>query len=353
MAEKDAHSSPNNPDNKIELERQAADREHEAKIAGAAPDRPAPDAPGNEAAAAATAAAHHGTRAVRRGRHGTKVVEVPSTGHSWDGIEEYDNPLPRWWLWTFYATVVWAIAYVIAYPAWPLISGATPGLLGHSTRGDVAAEIQRFDAANADIQARLVAADLTQVSNDTELANYARNAGAAVFRTNCAQCHGSGAAGNVGYPNLLDNDWLWGGDIDTIHTTIVHGIRSEDDPETRISDMPRFGVDGLLDETQIKQVVEHVLKISGQEFDATLEAEGATVFADNCASCHGENGEGMRDLGAPSLNNQIWLYGGTREDIHYSVVNARRGVMPAWGAKLSDADIRAVSLYVHGLGGGE
>lgn len=354
MAEKDAHDSPNNPDNKIGLERVAADREHEAKIAGAVPDRPAPDAPGNEKAAERVAAAHHqGTRAVRRGRHGVKVVEVQSTGHSWDGIEEYDNPLPRWWLWTFYATVAWAIGYVIAYPAWPLISGATPGLLGHSTRADVAAEIQKFDAANAPIQEKLVAADLTQIAANPELANFTKNAGAAIFRTNCAQCHGSGGAGNVGYPNLLDNDWLWGGDITTLHTTITHGIRSTDDPDTRISEMPRFGVDGLLEPAQIDQVVEHVLNISGQDHDAALAGEGATVFADNCVSCHGEQGEGNRDLGAPALNDKIWLYGGSRDDIKYSVVNARAGVMPAWGAKLSEADIRAVSAYVHSLGGGQ
>ncbi len=329
MAEHDSHSSPENPDNKIGLERQAADREHEAQIA------------------------HKGTKAVRRGRHGTKIVEVSSTGHSWDGIEEYDNPLPRWWLWVMYACIVWAVGYSIAYPAWPLVNGATPGLLGWSTRGEVARDIEKFKAEHGPIQERLVAADLNQIAADPELANYAKNAGGAVFRNWCSQCHGAGAEGNVGYPNLLDNSWLWGGTMDAIHTTIVHGIRSDDDPDTRISDMPRFGVDGLLEEPQIDQVVQHVLNISGQEHDAALAAEGATVFADNCASCHGENGEGMQDVGAPALNDQIWLYGGTPADIKYTVVNARRGVMPAWGAKLSEADIRAVATYVHGLGGGE
>lgn len=354
MADNDAHSSPNNPDNKIDLQRVAADAEHEAKIAGAVPDRPAPDAPGNEKAAEQVAAAHHhGTKAVRRGRHGVKVVEVASTGHSWDGIEEYDNPLPRWWLWTFYACVAWAVGYVIAYPAWPLVKGATPGLLGFSTRGDVKAEIDRFATANAPIEEKLAAADLNQIAADPELASYTKNAGRALFANYCIQCHGSGAAGNVGYPSLLDTDWLWGGNLETIHTTITHGIRSADDPDTRISDMPRFGVDGLLEPAQVEQVVEHVLKISGQQADEAKAAEGATVFADNCASCHGENGEGNRDLGAPTLNDQIWLYGGSREAVTYTVNNARRGVMPAWGAKLTEAEIRSLASYVHGLGGGE
>lgn len=288
-------------------------------------------------------------------RKARQAAQVQSTGHSWDGIEEYDNPLPRWWLWIFYLCIIWAIGYVIAYPAWPLISKATPGLLGASTRADVAAEIDRFNAMNAPIQEKLAATEMTAIASDSELVNYTANAGKAVFSTYCMQCHRAGGAGAKGYPTLADDDWLWGGDIDAIYTTIKHGIRSNDDGDTRISDMPRFGVDELLEAEQINQVVEHVLKISGQEYDAALEAEGAIVFADNCASCHGEQGEGMQALGAPTLNDQIWLYGGSRDDIHYTVVNARSGVMPSWSATdyLSEADIRAVASYVHSLGGGQ
>lgn len=306
----------------------------------------------NEAERVTAARPHASKKISRKAR---QAAEVKSTGHSWDGIEEYDNPLPRWWLWVFYLTIIWGIGYVIAYPAWPLISGATPGLLGHSTRADVAQEIERFDQMNAPLQARLAEVEMSEVANDPELASYTRNAGGAVFRTYCAQCHGAGAAGNVGYPNLLNDDWLWGGDIDTIYETIKHGVRSEDDPDTRFSDMPRFGADELLEDEQIDQVVEHVLALSGQDHDATLAAAGAEIFADNCASCHGDNGEGMHDLGAPTLNDAIWLYGGSRDDIHYTVVNARRGVMPSWSMSgyLSDADIRAVAAYVHGLGGGQ
>ncbi|MCU0801164.1 MAG: cytochrome-c oxidase, cbb3-type subunit III [Rhodobacteraceae bacterium] len=284
-----------------------------------------------------------------------KPGEVPTTGHSWDGIEEYDNPMPRWWVWVFYATIVWGIGYSIAYPAWPLISGATPGVLGASTRADVAAEIKRFDDANSAIKQALVDADLTTVSANPELMSFAQNAGAAVFRTNCSTCHGSGAAGVAagGYPNLLDDDWLWGGDIESIHTTITHGIRNTTHPEARYSEMPKFGVDGLLEPQQISEVVEYVLQISGQEHDATLAAAGQTVYLDNCSACHGEAGEGDINQGAPNLSDAIWLYGGSRDDVTYTVVNARFGVMPGWNDKLTEDEIRAVALYVHSRGGGQ
>lgn len=284
-----------------------------------------------------------------------KPTEVKTTGHSWDGIEEYDNPMPRWWVWVFYATIVWGIGYTIAYPAWPLISGATPGLLGASTRADVVAEIQRFDDANGPIKARLVQADMTTVSQDAELMSFAQNAGAAVFRTNCTTCHGSGANGiaGKGYPSLLDDDWLWGGDIENIQTTIAHGIRNTTHPEARWSQMPAFGADGILDRPQIAEVVEYVLMKSGQDHEATLAAAGETVYLDNCAACHMEDGSGDIAQGAPNLFDAIWLYGGSREAVTTSVVNARFGVMPGWNDKLTEDEIRAVALYVHSRGGGQ
>jgi cytochrome c oxidase cbb3-type subunit III len=284
-----------------------------------------------------------------------EVRQVETTGHSWDGIEEYNNPLPRWWVWVFYATIVWGIGYTIAYPAWPLITGATPGLLGASTRADVAVEIAAVDAANAAIKEKLIATDLTGIAADPELATFAENAGAAVFRTNCTTCHGSGAAGfeGKGYPNLLDDDWLWGGTMEDIHLTITHGIRNTTDADARYSEMPKFGLDGILDETQIAQVAEHVLAISGQEHDAALATAGATVFAENCAACHMEDGSGDRAQGAPKLTDAIWLYGGSREKIIETVTKARFGVMPNWNERLSEDEIRAVAYYVHSRGGGE
>ncbi len=278
-------------------------------------------------------------------------VEVETTGHEWDGIKEYNNPLPRWWLWTLYLTIIWGIGYMIAYPAWPMISRATPGVLGHSTRADVAAEIKRFEDANAPMQARLEAAELTSIAADPELGPYAANAGAAVFKTFCAQCHGSGAAGARGYPNLLDNDWLWGGAMEDIHLTVTHGIRNEDDPDARYSQMPAFGE--ILSTEEIDAVVNHVLKISGQDHDAGQAEAGATLFADNCASCHMDDGTGDRTQGAPNLTDAIWLYAGDPQTLTESVSAARFGVMPPWTGRLSEAEIRAVAAYVHQLGGGE
>ena len=280
-----------------------------------------------------------------------KKDEVETTGHSWDGIEEYNNPLPRWWLWTFYACIVWGILYTIAYPAWPMIKGATPGLLGFSTRAEVQKDIDAVEAANAEIETRLASAELIQISADPALQQYATNAGAAVFRTWCAQCHGSGAAGNIGYPNLLDDDWLWGGSIEEIHYTISHGIRNDTDPDTQWSQMPAFG--DMLTEEEIASVVQHVRAISGQDHDATLASAGSGVFLDNCASCHGDEGLGDPLLGAPNLTDAIWLYGGDEDTLTYTVVNARFGVMPSWADRLSQAEVAAVSAYVHQLGGGE
>ena len=283
----------------------------------------------------------------------TKKSDPETTGHSWDGIEEFNNPMPRWWLWTFYVTIVWAVLYTVAYPAWPLVRGATAGVLGYSTRAQVAADMQAADEANAAIVAELAAADLTAVVPGTPLHSFATNAGAAVFRTNCSQCHGSAANGAKGYPNLLDDDWLWGGDMESILATVTHGIRNTTDDEAHYSEMPKFGADGLLDKAQIGQVVQYVLQISGQEHDATGASEGAVVFADNCASCHAEDGTGDRMQGAPNLTDRIWLYGRDVATLTDTVTNARFGVMPAWGQRLSEDEVKAVTLYVHQLGGGE
>lgn len=277
--------------------------------------------------------------------------EPDTTGHEWDGIREYNNPLPRWWLWTFYACIVWGIWYVIAYPAWPLVQGATAGYKGWSTRANVAAEIAAAETANAEINARLVSADLTSIATDPDLQGFAVSAGAAVFKTWCAQCHGSGAAGAKGYPNLLDNDWLWGGSIEEIHATIAHGIRNADDADARYSEMPAFGE--LLEPGQIDQVVNYVMSLSGEPQDPSLVSDGAAVFADNCAACHGESGEGDISQGAPNLADAIWLYGGDFDTIRQTVTYSRFGVMPPWAGRLSEAEVRAVAVYVHQLGGGE
>ena len=280
-----------------------------------------------------------------------ETTGIETTGHTWDGIKELNNPLPRWWVWTFYLTLIWGVGYTIAYPAWPMISGATSGFLGYSTRAEVAADIEAHEAKNADLVAELVAADLATLDPQSDLHRYGVARGNAVFKAQCSQCHGSGAAGAVGYPNLLDNDWLWGGSMDEIAYSIRHGIRNETDDDAHYSEMPAFNE--ILEPEQIEAVVEHVVSLSASEFDADLAAAGAEVYAENCASCHGDEAKGDREQGAPNLADAIWLYGGDRESLTYTVENARFGVMPAWGQRLSDADVRAVSVYVHSLGGGE
>lgn len=278
--------------------------------------------------------------------------QVDTTGHSWDGIEEYNNPLPKWWLYIFYACIVWGIGYTIAYPAWPLLKEATPGLLGYSTRANVAADIDAVNQSNAELTKELSEIDLNILANNDELDRFATNWGAAVFRAHCSQCHGSGAAGvqGQGYPNLLDDDWLWGGTIEEVAYTVRHGIRNETDDDAHWSQMPAFG--DMLEKDEIKAVVQHVLAISGADHDAALAATGATVYADNCASCHADDGTGDVTQGAPNLTDAIWLYGGSKDQITETVKYSRFGVMPAWGQRLSDAEVKAVAAYVHQLGGG-
>lgn len=279
--------------------------------------------------------------------------EVETTGHEWDGIEEYNNPLPRWWLWVFYATIAWGVWYTIAYPAWPMISGATQGYLGYSTRANVQTEIEAAEAANAQINERLASVELAAIPGDDELAGFARSAGEAVFNTWCVQCHGREGGGATGYPTLSDDAWLWGGSMEAIHTTVTHGIRNDEDPDARYSQMPAFGRDELLTEEEVVQVVNYVMSLSGEPQDAQAAAAGAEVFEYNCAACHGENAMGMEEQGAPNLTDAIWLYGGDYDALYETVWNSRFGVMPSWQERLSEAEIRAVSAYVHQLGGGE
>ena len=280
------------------------------------------------------------------------VTGTDPTGHQWYGIKELNTPLPRWWLWTFYMTIIWGIGYSIAYPAWPLINGATAGVIGFSTRENVASEIAAYRERNAEVEAQLASANLADVTPGTPIHDYAIAGGAAVFRSHCSQCHGSGAAGAVGYPNLLDDAWLWGGALEEIVATVRHGIRNDTDPDARWSQMPAFGE--ILEEEEIAAAANYVMALSGRTApDPALAEQGATLFAENCASCHGENGMGDREQGAPNLTDAIWLYGGDMETLVETITYSRFGVMPAWGQRLSEADVKAVALYVHQLGGGE
>lgn len=279
------------------------------------------------------------------------VSGVETTGHEWDGIKELNTPLPRWWLWTFYATIVFAIGYTIAFPAWPLISSATPGLLGYSSRADLANEVAAAKVAQGDTLARIAELPVADILKDENLTRFATAGGKSLFKVNCAQCHGTGATGGVGYPNLNDDEWIWGGTIDQIYATISHGARSTTDPETHFNLMPTFA-DGVLSREQIQTVAKYVASLSGIE-GGEATPEGQQIFADNCVACHGANGQGLTDLGGPSLNDGIWLYDGSLLGIEAQLTSPRHGMMPAWGPRLGDVAAKQLAVYVHGLGGGQ
>jgi len=281
------------------------------------------------------------------------ISGTETTGHEWDGIQELDTPMPRWWLWTYAASVIFSIGYVIAYPAWPLIHGATPGLLGYSSRGELKQDIADARLAQAAQLEKIKSLPLEDIRKDRKLLQFAEAGGKAAFSLNCIQCHGSGAAGGKGYPNLNDDDWLWGGTLDNIHTTLQHGIRYAADGDTRQSLMPSFGVDQILKPDQIDDVAEFILKISGQKNDDVASTRGAVVFKENCAACHGDKGQGNHDLGSPRLTDAITLYVSDKASIVAQIKKPRQGVMPAWSARLDEATIKQLTIYVHELGGGE
>ena len=282
-----------------------------------------------------------------------EATGTQTVGHEWDGIEELDTPMPRWWLYTLYATIVWAVVYTILYPAWPLINSATAGVLEWSSRGQLAEEIAEEGVRRAPIQAALSRIPIERLPENSALMRQAVEGGRSAFRVHCVQCHGSGAAGTRGYPNLNDDDWLWGGNIQEIHRTIAFGIRQPDLESTHLSIMPAFGRDGLMEPQQIEDVVSYVRTLSGQEAASVSARRGATLFAANCSSCHGPDGRGLRQFGAPNLTDAIWLYGGDRDSLRATVTNSRYGVMPAWGGRLDPVTIKMLAAYVHSLGGGE
>lgn len=279
-----------------------------------------------------------------------KITDTYTTGHEWDGIKELDTPMPRWWLWSLYACIVWAIGYWIAMPAWPLVSDYTKGVLGYSQRDVVNAQLDAMKADRKISSEKLLTADLTTIKNTPELLEFALAGGKAAYGDNCAGCHGTGASGAKGYPNLNDDDWIWGGSLDEIHHTLTVGIRGVHE-ETRISDMPAFLTDEILDKAQIKDMATYIQSLS----DTTIAApEGSLeVYQENCAVCHGEDARGSKDFGAPNLADGIWLYGDDTEALISTISFSRKGVMPTWAGRLDPATIKSLAIYVHTLGGGE
>lgn len=282
-----------------------------------------------------------------------EATGTETVGHEWDGIEELDTPMPRWWVWTFYLTVIWGIGYVIMYPAWPMLNSATEGVLGWTSRGEFAKEMDVRERELAPIRASMISTDINTVAADEQMRNQAINGGASAFKVHCVQCHGSGAAGFKGYPNLNDDDWLWGGDLETIEYTLIHGIRQPDHADTRFSQMPAFGRNGMLQTSEVQDVVSHVRVLQGDEEASAASQRGAALYAANCVICHGESGKGDRMQGAPNLTDKITLYGRDRDSLTETITNSRYGVMPRWNNRLDPATIRMLAIYVHSLGGGE
>lgn len=285
------------------------------------------------------------------------VSGVETTGHSWDGIKELNNPLPRWWLYVFYASIVWAIGYMIFMPAIPALPGTgmtnTPGLRGHSDRAQVAEQVQELHTERSAAASRLVTASLSEIETDMSLQQFALAMGESAFGDNCATCHGAGGRGAKGYPMLADDIWLWDGTLDGIEYTLRHGIRHNEDPDTRRNSMPAFGRDGLLTPREIDDLVHYVVDLSGREADPAAVTRAAPIYATQCVSCHGADGKGNRQLGAPNLTDHEWLFGGEPRDIQQTIYSARNAHMPAWQGRLDDPTIKALAVYVHSLGGGE
>jgi cytochrome c oxidase cbb3-type subunit 3 len=283
-----------------------------------------------------------------------KITGQTTTGHKWDGISELNTPLPRWWLYTFYATIVFAVVWWVLYPAWPLASSFTHGVLGYTNRGQVAEDVAAIQAVRAQNEAGLDKASVTEIVADKKLLGLALAHGKAAFAEDCAPCHGSGGQGSKGYRNLTNDDWLWGGKVEDIYTTITHGIRADYDPDTRTSAMPAFGAQGILKPEEIHQVASYVRTLSKLAPEPGVDVvAGKKIFADNCAVCHGDDGKGILAMGSANLTDGLQLYGSDFKDLIQTITYARNSTMPAWGARLDPVTIKSLAVYVHSLGAGQ
>ena len=280
------------------------------------------------------------------------LTGTDTTGHEWDGLKELNTPLPKWWLYLLYATIAFSAVWVVLYPAFPF-KGWT-GLTGWVAREAVMQDVAAANARMAPMMSRIRDATPQQIADDPQLRAFAMAGGRIAFANNCAGCHGAGGQGALGgFPSLADDDWIWGGTHDAIRATIQHGIRAGESDEERTSMMPRFVADGVLTLAQASDAAEFVLSLSGRATDAAAVERGKALYADNCASCHGDGGEGNRDVGAPRLNDRVWLHASDRASIARYIANPRFGVMPSWGGRLDPATVNMLTVYVHALGGGE
>jgi cytochrome c oxidase cbb3-type subunit 3 len=270
----------------------------------------------------------------------------------WDGIRKLDYPPPRWWVLTFWACFIFAAIWWVLYPSWPFFKTYFPGVLGYDQREDVVRHLAAGKAQQAVYLERIANQDTAAVQADPELRGFALVGGEVLFKENCAGCHGLGGAGQLAYPSLADDDWIWGGTLDAIEQTIRHGVRNGQDAEARDSIMPAFGADGILTRPQIEEVAQYVLSLTEGASNPEAVPAGETLFAENCVVCHGDGGAGMQEQGAPALNDQVWLYGGEPHAISAQISRPKLGVMPFWQGRLDDSSIKMLAIYVHGLGGG-
>lgn len=277
-----------------------------------------------------------------------------TTGHEWNGITELNTPMPRVVYIALGLTVAFSVIWWLLFPAWPLVTTYTRGLLGTDQHARVAEDLREATEARAAWTTRIAKADPAALVSDPQLLAVVRQTGPALFEDNCAVCHGPGGQGGPGFPSLVDGAWLWGGEPEAVLETLRVGI-NDMHPETRSSQMLAFGRDGILSREQVDQAVAFVRSLSEpsvrEEAPEAVEA-GAAIFAENCASCHGEDGRGIIELGAPDLTDDHWIYGGGAESIRASVWRGRQGHMPAWEGRLSEVERRILMAYVLDLGGG-
>lgn len=259
---------------------------------------------------------------------------METTGHVWDeDLTEYHHPLPRWWSWLFYLTVIFALVYLVLYPG----LGSWRGVLGWSQIGQLDAETKAMDAKVAPLYEGFAKLEVPALAADPT----ARAVGQKLFLNHCAQCHASDGGGSRGYPSLIDRDWLWGGTPEAIRTTITEG---------RTGVMPPFGA--VLDGEGAKDVAHYVMSLSGRVTDDIRTARGKSLFAQNCVACHGAEGKGNPALGAPNLTDKVWLHGSAEPVIIETIVHGRTNRMPPHKDFLTPAKIHLLAGYVYGLGGG-
>jgi cytochrome c oxidase cbb3-type subunit 3 len=271
-----------------------------------------------------------------------------TTGHEWNGIIELNTPVPRIIYFFLGAAFLFALVYWVLMPTWPLGTTYTKGLLGSDQRAYVNHAIQQAALQRADWTARIEKQSYADIQKDPNLMEVVRETGRTLFGDNCAACHGRNAQGGKGFPNLTTQSWLWGGTPEAIAETIRVGINSAH-PETRTSQMPAFGHDGVLKPDEVDNVVAFVRSLSdppAKNLSAAKVAAGKTLFAANCAACHGADAKGNSEIGVPNLTDRYWIYGGDVQTIETTVWGGRQGHMPTWESRLSALDRKILALYL-------